>query len=195
MPTLEINQRPQTAAHILGMLSGSQGNASRTSVSSSLRGSSSKITCLGSAVQLSESRYRSRQAGVSGNKSAARLNSEIERKRFTAEDLIGQIRCRLGFGVQILKDGRGDFCGGRVRLLVAGSVELVVSTLSVMRKDFPESGSSGKETENAENCGSTEYVVWKIEIDQAEDLKPLAGRGKVDLDLCVRKVRRAVKGY
>lgn len=110
-----------------------------------------------------------------------RLRRALEQKRFTVEALRQQITGKLGLSVKIASDHRGAIAGGFVKMIVGGGTEINISTLPVERE--------------IDGVIFTDYFVWEITVDGSASVSPRAGRGRADLEKCVRFIRREINGY
>lgn len=110
-----------------------------------------------------------------------RLQSDLEQKRFTIESLRKQITEKLGLSVKIASDRRGIIAGGFVKFVVGSGTEINISTLPVERE--------------LDGNFFTDYFVWEITIEGSAMISPRAGRGRADLEKCVRFIRCEINGY
>lgn len=112
-----------------------------------------------------------------------RLQRATEQKRFTVEAFRTRITEKLGLGVKIASDKRGTSAGGFVKFIVGSGTgtEILISTLPVERE--------------LDGVIYTEYYIWEITVEGSASISPRAGRGRVDLDICVRFVRKEINGY
>lgn len=110
-----------------------------------------------------------------------RFERALEQKRFTVEALRKQITEKIGLSVRIASDHRGAIAGGFVKLIVGTGTEVRISTLPVER--------------DLDGVIYTEYYVWEITVEGSSSVSPRAGRGRADLENCVRFVRREINGY
>lgn len=110
-----------------------------------------------------------------------RLRRVIAQKRFTVESFRKQITEKLGLSVKIASDRRGTIAGGFVKFVVGSGTEISISTLPVERE--------------LDGVIFTDYFVWEITVDGSASVSPRAGRGRADLEKCVRFIRREINGY